>query len=382
LASAVTYRLPRELSQPKDSYDPRRVKKTPLYDTHVKLGARLVDFAGWKMPLAYGSQVEEHHAVRRHAGLFDVSHMTIVDFAGRDAQALLGELLANDVGVLDVPGAALYSCMLREDAGILDDVIAYRKDAREYRIVSNAATRERNLQWMSQHARGRDVALRERVDLALIAVQGPGARELAAGVLEQGARCLKLAPFTALEVDGCFVARTGYTGEDGFEIAVPADKAATLWEALMAGGARACGLGARDTLRLEAGLNLYGADMDEQVSPYECGLGWTVSLTAAHAFIGRAALERRRAEGLVQQRVGLLLEEPGVMRAGYALTTERGPGVITSGGYAPTLERSVALARVPTGAEGECKVTIRDRVRRARIVKPPFVRRGKVMVKL
>lgn len=355
---------------------------TPLYGRHVELGAKLVDFAGWQMPLDYGSQLEEHHAVRRAAGLFDVSHMTLVDLEGEEAETLLASLLANEVAKLAEEGAALYSCMLRDDGGILDDVIAYRTGARHFRIVSNAATRRKDLEWMRGRAEGMDVELTERDDLALIAVQGPRALELVAAMSDAwGQTIAALRPFCAARVADMLVARTGYTGEDGCEIAAPAAAAPALWDRLVGLGAKPCGLGARDTLRLEAGLNLYGADMDEAMTPYECGLGWTVARTE-QAFIGRAALERRRAAGFAVFRAGLLLSEPGVMRAGYEVVSEKGPGTITSGGYSPTLERSIAFARLPVGATGECRVSIRGRERAARIVKLPFVRAGKIVVNL
>jgi glycine cleavage system T protein (aminomethyltransferase) len=335
------------------------------------------------MPVDYGSQIKEHHAVRSGAGIFDVSHMSVIDLSGAASRAVLGELLANDVAKLDAPGAALYSCMLRDDGGILDDLIAYRIGSDAFRIVSNAATRDKDLAWIGQRTEPRGVLLSERTDLALLAVQGPRARELfASAVGEDAQRVLSLAPFTAADLGAIFVARTGYTGEDGLEVAVAADEAATLWDRLLARGVEPCGLGARDTLRLEAGLNLYGADMDEHVTPYECGLGWTVARAPEQHFIGRDALRRRQAAGFESERVGLLLEERGVMRAGYAISSDRGRGVITSGGYAPTLERSIALARAPLGASGECLVSIRGRERKARIVEPPFVRRGKIVVAL
>jgi aminomethyltransferase len=357
-------------------------KRTPLYDTHVEIGARFVDFAGWRMPLAYGSQIAEHRAVRSGAGVFDVSHMTIVDLQGPGAGELLGRLLANDARKLDVPGKALYSCLLREDGGILDDLIAYRLERDCYRLVANAATRAKDLAWLVEHSVSYDVEVAEKTELALLAVQGPGAREVVARCLPGGERCLDIRPFHALELGDVFVARTGYTGEDGFEIALGGEVAPSLWHKLTSRGVIACGLGARDTLRLEAGLNLYGADMDERVTPLECGLAWTVPLEDGRRFLGREALEEQLAAGVARKRVGLVLEGRGVLRAGWDVETDCGEGLITSGGYAPTLGRSIALARVPVGARGECSVIIRGRGHSARIVSTPFVRHGEIKVEL
>jgi aminomethyltransferase len=352
------------------------IRKTPLYEAHVRLGARLADFAGWRMPIAYGSQIEEHHAVRRNAGAFDVSHMAISDLEGRDAAPFLALLLANDIAKLDAPGKALYTCMLREDGGILDDLLVYFLGADRYRLVTNASTRAKNLAWIRARASGRRVVIRERTDLALIAVQGPNARELGAAVLPEPSRCLKLGAFQGAELGEWYVSRTGYTGEDGFEIMLPATSATDLWDALLGRRVAACGLGARDTLRLEAGLNLYGAEMDESVTPLECGLHWTVALAGTRDFIGRAAVEQRRREGVAVERAGLVLEGGGVLRAGYPVLTSRGEGVITSGSFSPTLSRSIALARVPVGASAECEALIRGRRMPVRMVKPPFVRRA------
>ena len=354
------------------------MNETPLHDDHVRRGAKLIDFGGWHMPLHFTSQLAEHHAVRREAGLFDVSHMAITDLAGGGTRAFLRGLLANDVGRLGQAGMALYSCMLREDGGILDDLIVYRLGPDDYRIVSNAATRAKDLAWIRARAPDHAVVLRERADLGLLALQGPTAlRVIAAALPGIAAQCQALKAFGCCEADGCFIARTGYTGEDGFEIALPAKRIEAVWNALIGGGAVPCGLGARDTLRLEAGLNLYGQDMDEGVTPWECGLSWTVDLRDVRSFVGRAALERQRADGIARQRVGLVLDGPGVIRAGYPLTTSSGAGIITSGSYSPTLERSIALARVPTGAHGSAEVSIRGRARRALLVRPPFVRNGR-----
>jgi aminomethyltransferase len=358
--------------------------KTPLYDTHVRAGAKIVDFGGWDMPLHYGSQIEEHHAVRRDAGVFDVSHMASLDLSGARVTEFLRILLANDVAKLRTPGKGLYSCLLGEDGGVLDDLIAYRMDAERYRLVVNAGTRDKDLAWIRSHAAPYGVEVTERRDLAMLAVQGPAARAKAAGLLPgaQAAAVLALPAFSAVETGGWFVARTGYTGEDGFEIAMPAAEASAVWAALRAAEVHPAGLGARDTLRLEAGLCLYGNDLDESHDPLESGLAWTVAFDPPERpFIGREVLERPRATPR-QEFVGLLLEERGVLRSHQLVSTSRGAGEITSGGFAPTLNRSIALARVPAGTEGEVRVDVRGKALAARIVKPPFVRHGRPLIAL
>jgi len=361
-------------------------KRTCLYQAHLAMGARMVDFGGWSMPIAYGSQIEEHHRVRRQAGMFDVSHMTIVDIDGNGAQDFLRRVLANDVAKLPAGSTdihnALYSCMLRDDGGVLDDLIAYRLGETSFRLVVNAATRAKDLAWLSEQAGSFDVAVEERADLAMIAVQGPAAIPEVARRAPGGAVVSTLHSFTAMRSADWFVARTGYTGEDGVEILLPESQAPQLWQALAAQGVAACGLGARDTLRLEAGLNLYGQDMDETVTPLECGLAWTVDFGPDRAFIGREVLGRQRAQGVAQSQRGLVLQGRGVLRAGCKVVTDAGAGIVTSGSFAPTLNRSVALARLPAGASGACEVIVRDRPLPAKIVKPPFVRNGKIKVAL
>jgi aminomethyltransferase len=359
--------------------------KTPLHAEHERLGARIVDFGGWDMPLHYGSQVEEHHAVRTDAGLFDVSHMTVVDLAGGGVREWLRRLLANDVARLQTPGKALYSCMLNEGGGVIDDLIAYFIAEDRFRLVVNAATRAKDLAWIERHAAGAGVDVVERAELAMIAVQGPNARDKAAGLLPAAARAaaLELAPFTAASFDDFFFARTGYTGEDGWEIILPASRAADSWRALVAAGVRPCGLGARDTLRLEAGMNLYGQDMDESTSPLESALGWTVAWEPAEReFIGRKALEAQRGDGHARKLVGLLLEDRGVLRAHQRVVTTGGDGEVTSGGFSPTLGRSIGFARVPSGTGESVQVEVRGRLLEARVVRPPFVRNGKPRIQL
>jgi len=350
---------------------------TPLFAAHIAAGARMVDFSGWEMPIHYGSQIEEHHQVRQDAGMFDVSHMTVVDIHGPQCRSWLQHLLANDVARLTASGKALYSCMLNERGGVIDDLITYYLAEDEFRLVVNAATRVKDLDWMNAQAKRFDVRIVERPELAMIAVQGPAARDKALGVLPPGTAADQLQPFFAVQFDEFFVARTGYTGEDGFEITLPGEKAESLWNRLLGAGVKPCGLGARDTLRLEAGMNLYGQDMDEDVSPLESALGWTVAMKDERDFIGRKALEMQQAAGVERRLVGLVLEQKGILRAGQAVYSADGEGVTTSGGFSPTLQRAIAFARIPTGKAADCTVDIRGKRLPARIVRPPFVRHGK-----
>ena len=360
-------------------------KHTPLYDSHLAAGARMVDFGGWDMPVNYGSQIDEHHAVRSDAGMFDVSHMTVVDLEGKRVREFLQKLLANDVAKLKDPGKALYSCMLDEKAGIIDDLIVYFMRDDWFRMVVNSATHDKDLAWITQQAEPFGIKLNER-DLAMLAVQGPKARDKAASVLPAALRApaLALKPFTATEGAGLFVARTGYTGEDGFEIIIPKAEAANYWQQFLKAGIAPCGLGARDTLRLEAAMNLYGSDMDETTTPLESGLAWTIAWEPAERdFIGRKALTTQRDAGPKRKFVGLVLEDKGVLRGHQKVLADgAGEGEITSGTFSPTLERSIALARVPAATGDEVQVDIRGRLCKARVVKPPFVRNGKALIKL
>ena len=359
-------------------------RKTPLHARHVRAGARIVDFGGWDMPVNYGSQIDEHHAVRRDAGMFDVSHMAVVDLEGTRVRPFLRWLLANDVGKLQTRGKALYSCLLDEQAGVLDDLIAYFLDDSWFRLVVNAGTRDKDIAWIREHAREFQVDVRERQDLAMIAVQGPNARTKAAPLLPVAERAAALAldVFVGGEFGELFVARTGYTGEDGWELTMPATRAGALWDALLAGGVAPCGLGARDTLRLEAGMNLYGSDMSEATHPLESGLGWTIAWEPLERdFIGRRALEAIRKTGSARKLVGLILEDRGVLRSHQKVVVAgSGEGEITSGTFSPTLERSIALARVPAATAARVQVDIRGKLLDARVVKPPFVRHGRVLV--
>ncbi len=355
------------------------MRQTTLYDAHLAAGARMVDFVGWAMPINYGSQIDEHQYVRNSAGMFDVSHMTVVDIRGADARPFLSRLLANDVARLKVRGKALYSCMLNEAGGVIDDLIAYFMDEDWFRMVVNAATRDKGLAWLERRAAEFSIAVTEHHELAIIAVQGPEARGAVHSLLPADAldELLESKPFTAVKHGSLFIARTGYTGEDGYEVLLPDGEAEPFWKALLDAGVKPCGLGARDTLRLEAGMNLYGQDMDEDVTPLESGLAWSVAMTDDRQFIGRSALERQQAAGLRNKLVGLVLDGRGMLRPQQPVLTAAGPGLTTSGSFSPTLQRAIAFARVPVGAQGSCSVDVRGKALPARIVQPPFVRNGK-----
>jgi len=361
-------------------------KKTVLNETHRDMGARMVSFGGWDMPVHYGSQIDEHHAVRRDAGMFDVCHMTVVDLHGAGVRDFLRRLLANDVAKLKQSGKALYSCMLRPDGGVIDDLIVYFVDEDWFRMVVNAATTDKDIAWITAQADGSSVEIRPRTDLGMIAVQGPGARARAEALLPDGLRAAAMAlkPFSAAHAGEWFVGRTGYTGEDGFEIMLPETQTPALWRALADAGVQPCGLGARDTLRLEAGMNLYGSDMDESHSPLASGLAWTVAFEPADRdFIGRTALEKQRAAGSLPAFTGLVLEGKGVLRGHQLLYAgERAVGEITSGGFSPTLERSIAMARLAPDAGDDIEVDIRGRRLAVRRVKMPFVRHGEARIEL
>jgi aminomethyltransferase len=356
--------------------------RTPLHSAHRAAGARLVDFAGWEMPLHYGSQIEEHHAVRRDAGMFDTSHMLAIDVEGPGARDFLRGALANDVARLREPGKALYSCMLNEAGGVLDDLIVYFLREELFRVIVNAGTAQKDLAWLEglRAERARQLALRARRDLAMIAVQGPAARAKTWQALpELKNESEPLGTFFGAQAGEAFIARTGYTGEDGVELLVPAPRAMAIWNGLAGAGVRPCGLGARDTLRLEAGMNLYGQDMDESVTPLESGLAWSVMLEGTRDFVGKAAL---LAQTPARKLTGLVLSGGGVLRGHQKVRTANGEGEITSGGFAPTLGKSIALARLPAGTApgATVQVAVRDRMLDALVAKPPFVRRGKSLL--
>lgn len=365
--------------------------RTPLYQTHANGGAKIVDFAGWDMPIQYTSQIEEHHQVRRDAGMFDVSHMVVVDLTGERVREFLQKLLANNVDKLRASGKALYTAMLKPDGGVIDDLIVYFQTDTWFRLVVNAATREKDLAWIEQHATAFNVVVAEQADLAMIAVQGPNAREKVLTIIAERHRtaAAELKPFNGYACvsdkpnaqQHWFIARTGYTGEDGFEIMLPSDQAASVWQQLELAGVAPCGLGARDTLRLEAGMNLYGSDMDETTSPLISGLGWTIAWDPEDRdFIGREALELERTQGVAQKLVGLVLQGRGVLRNHQKVITAAGEGEITSGSFSPTIGKAIALARVPADAAEQCEVEIRGKRLAASIVKPPFVRNGKILI--
>ncbi|WP_049631810.1 glycine cleavage system aminomethyltransferase GcvT [Cellvibrio sp. pealriver] len=359
--------------------------KTALYATHQAMGGKLVDFGGWDMPLHYGSQIEEHHKVRQHAGMFDVSHMTVVDVAGTDAKAYLQYLLANDVAKLDsVLGKALYSGMLNENGGVIDDLIAYNLGD-WYRVVVNCSTREKDLAWMNKVAAAFSVTVTERPELAMIAVQGPEAIRIASSLVkaEHAQVIANLKIFQGLPAGDWFIGRTGYTGEDGLEIMLPNEQAVDFWNALASAGVAPCGLGARDTLRLEAGMNLYGHEMDETVSPLAANMGWTIAWQPSERdFIGRHALEAQKAAGNAPKLVGLVLRERGVLRAEQVVSIDGSDekGVITSGTFSPTLGYSIALARVPATIGSHCQVDMRGKLITVEVVAPTFVRNGKALI--
>lgn len=358
------------------------LKRTPLFEAHQVAGARLVDFGGWEMPLHYGSQIQEHHAVRQHAGVFDVSHMLGVDVTGVQAREFLRFLLANDVNRLTVPGRALYSCMLNPRGGVVDDLLAYFLNEGNWRLVVNAGCADKDLAWMQRVAdkTGLQVEIVARRDLAMLAVQGPeAAAKLAEIRPDWGDALQSLKPFTAVEIGQTLLSRTGYTGEDGFEVALPASEVVGLWTDLLAAGVAPCGLGARDTLRLEAGMALYGQDMDELTLPAEAGLQWTVNLKdETRDFLGKSALlgfEPKR------QMLGLRLLERGVMRSHMVVQTEHGDGVITSGTMSPTMGVSIAMASLPrqVKVDDQVRVLIRDKAVAAQVCPLPFVRHGQIV---
>ncbi|MET1256140.1 glycine cleavage system aminomethyltransferase GcvT [Aliikangiella maris] len=359
-------------------------KQTPFYDCHIQSGAKIVDFGGWDMPLHYGSQVDEHHAVRQDAGMFDVSHMTIVDVCGDDAKAYLRRLLANDVAKLTVSGKALYSGMLNEEGGVVDDLIVYYLSDTEYRVVVNASTREKDLAWMEKQAAEFAVTITENNDFAMLAVQGPNAIEKTNQVLSaaQQQAVKDLAVFVAADSEGFFIARTGYTGEDGYEIMVPLASVTEFWNQLIKVGVKPCGLGARDTLRLEAGMNLYGNDMDDSVSPLEANMGWTITWEPEDRdFIGRKALLAEKQAGVKNKLVGLVLEGKGVIRSHMKVIVDGiGEGETTSGTMSPTLKKSIGMARVPKATGEEVMLEIRGKLIPAKVVKPCFVRKGEPLV--
>lgn len=355
------------------------VNKTVLHAKHLESGAKMVDFHGWEMPINYGSQIEEHNAVRTDAGMFDVSHMTIVDVTGAQAKDYLRKLLANDVAKLQQKGKALYSGMLNDQGGVVDDLIVYHFDATNYRLVVNSATRQKDMDWLNGVADGFDVSITERPEFAMIAVQGPNAKDKAAELFSDAQKeaVEGMKPFFGVQAEDLFIATTGYTGETGYEIMVPNEGAADFWQRLLNVGVVPCGLGARDTLRLEAGMNLYGQDMDETISPLAANMGWTITWEPQDRdFMGRQALEAQKAAG-TEKLVGLVMTDKGVLRTGLKVRVSEGEGVITSGTFSPTLGHSIAMARIPVTKDSTAEVEMRKKWVTVNIVKPSFVRNGK-----
>ncbi|MCP5424570.1 MAG: glycine cleavage system aminomethyltransferase GcvT [Gammaproteobacteria bacterium] len=360
-------------------------KRTPLFDLHISGEAKMLDFCGWEMPLHYGSQLHEHAQVRQGAGVFDVSHMTLLEVKGLEARAFLRYVLANDVARLQ-PGQSLYSCILSKTGGILDGVVVYDRGEAGYIVVANAGTHDKTIAWLNQQIRGFEADLRERLDVAILAVQGPQAVALLGEALgsDTGQQVQALRPFQFLDEQDRIISRTGYTGEDGIEIILPATAVTASWERLLNAGIQPCGLGARDSLRLEAGLNLYGNEMDESTSPLVCGLGWSVAWEPTdRKFIGRSALEKQRQDKVKTVQIGLVLEERGMLRARQRVVAPSGAtGIVTSGTFSPTLGRAIGLARVPADIGAYCQVDVRSRYCPALVVKPPFVRHGHCLIGL
>jgi aminomethyltransferase len=354
-------------------------QKTPLYDLHCRLGGQMVDFAGWQMPLNYGSQIAEHHAVRQGAGMFDVSHMGVVDIHGEDAALFLRQALANDIKKLDKNGKALYSCLLNPRGGVIDDLIAYRLQDNFYRLVINASRRTTDWQWLTELAGTHRVTLQQRPDLAMVAVQGPQALVKLFSILDSSLAVSvnALRPFHCLLHEDWQISRTGYTGEDGVEIILPATAAAQLWRDLLTQAVQPCGLGARDTLRLEAGLNLYGADMDETTTPLESNLEWTVSMhDPQHHFVGREALAQQKQQGVKRRLVGLIMKDAGVLRSHQRVWIDgKDAGEITSGGFSPTLGYAIAMARIPIASADNFQVERRGKMISVQIAPLPFFKR-------
>ena len=357
------------------------MKKTALYQAHIVANDKMVDFGGWNMPINYGSQVQEHIAVRTDKGMFDVSHMTIVDLTGADSESFLLRVLANDVSKL-ANSKALYSTMLNDNGGIIDDLIVYKRTDNSYRIVVNAATREKDLAWFEKQAFNFAVQITERQKLAMLAVQGPNAINTCLKVLPKdiSQHLATLAKFSCIDADDYFIGRTGYTGEDGVEILVAEHDVIDLWNSLLQAGVTPCGLGARDTLRLEAGMHLYGQDMNDEVIPLECGLGWSVRKTDTN-FIGSNALQQQRLAGITKKMTGVVLTERGILRHGQELIDENGlTGIITSGSFSPSAEVAIGMAIVDKNFGGNVKVKIRKKELLVKCIKLPFVRNGKVLI--
>jgi aminomethyltransferase len=356
--------------------------KTPLYQAHCDLNAKVVDFGGWALPVNYGSQIEEHHAVRKDCGIFDVSHMTVSDITGPDTLIFLKKILANDIGKIShTSGKALYSCLLNEQGGVIDDLIVYFLSDQHCRLVTNAGTNAKDMAWLNKQAQPFNLTFEEKPELALIAIQGPNALAKAQQVLPKdlAEKATTLSRFQGGFADEdkqeAFIGRTGYTGEDGYELIVNAELANSFWSACIAAEIQPCGLGARDTLRLEAGMALYGNDLDEQHTPLESGLKWTVSLSDERDFIGKEVLLNESKQNFV----GLILKDRGVLRGHQEIYQgDELIGEITSGTFSPSLEQSIGLARINTtlNVGDEVTIAVRNKRLKAVIAKYPFIKNG------
>ncbi len=358
------------------------IAKTPLYNAHLSANGKMVDFHHWSLPLHYGSQLSEHKSVRVDAGIFDVSHMTIVDILGAGGRHFLRKLLTNDIDTLPYSGRALYSCMCNEHGGIIDDLIVYQRASDSFRLVLNSATYAQDLAWLQHQSQGYSVGLQQRKELAIVAIQGPNALQKTVPVLNaaQQDALSTLQPFECVDCDNWFIARTGYTGEDGLEIILPAADSLILWDKLLDAGVQPCGLAARDSLRLEAGLMLYGQDMDLSTNPLESSLAWTVKFQPDDRdFIGKGALLAARQRGVARKLVGLILDEKGVMRTGQKVRTSAGVGLITSGTYSAQLNKSIALARFPTTDATTAFIDVRGKEYPVRIGPTRFIKQGKIV---
>ena len=353
------------------------MNKTPLNKSHIELGAKMVNFSNWEMPISYSSLIEEHNAVRSTVGIFDVSHMSVFDFDGDNQVAFFEKIFANDIKKIYKDNKAIYGALLNEEGGILDDLIIYHAN-NKFRLVSNCSTREQNRQWFEKHAIEFGVKVMERSDMGILAIQGPDALNKILKIKEIDNQVNTLQSFGCMFEGDKLYARTGYTGEDGLELIVPTKDINHLWDQALELGCTPIGLGARDTLRLEAGLNLYGNDMTINNHPYESNMGWTIDMSdESREFIGKDALLLID-QSKSQKIVGIILQDKGILRSGYEITYEQGKGVVLSGSYSPTLQSSIGLARVDQGYKENGKVMIRNKLLNIDFVSPRFLGQGKI----
>ena len=353
------------------------MNKTPLNKSHIELGAKMVNFSNWEMPISYSSLIEEHNAVRSTVGIFDVSHMSVFDFDGDNQVAFFEKIFANDIKKIYKDNKAIYGALLNEEGGILDDLIIYHAN-NKFRLVSNCSTREQNRQWFEKHAIEFGVKVMERSDMGILAIQGPDALNKILKIKEIDNQVNTLQSFGCMFEGDKLYARTGYTGEDGLELIVPTKDINHLWDQALELGCTPIGLGARDTLRLEAGLNLYGNDMTINNHPYESNMGWTIDMSDdSREFIGKDALLSID-QSKSQKIVGIILQDKGILRSGYEITHEQGKGVVLSGSYSPTLQSSIGLARVDQGYKENGKVMIRNKLLNIDFVSPRFLEQGKI----